>query len=374
MQALLYLLRFCRMRKDTHPTRGPASVRGPFTSPESDSNLTSGSITPLLTTSSMDKHSLHRMAPSQEKEMMTRLLQAATKEEKTNQSSMSGYVGDDSMRGISNENLTHDYSIERKYIRRFVKDLKRERDSLKELWKNEFEQERKQQRSLQDAVRESCSLICNLDPIYRISSYMEVYLSNMPITIGAVGLSWATQGTIWFKFMEEMIDACKPAFFYSQHCTYPEFPGCFDCDTTHPAYIAAITFHYFCHCVALTCCLLFFAKCILAWKVVADELSNPATATPIGVVCITLICVAAGRFGAIGEWTVLITSAFHVLISFWFIYMAVFVFRLQPDPSWFPCTVGIAYAAVKTWLYYTIPGFLIMILCMIYFFSTFFVA
>jgi len=96
--------------------------------------------------------------------------------------------------------------------------------------------------------------------------------------------------------------------------------------------------------------------------------------TPIGVVCITLICVAAGRFGVVGETTVVIVSAFHVFISFWFLYKAIFVFKLQPDPSWFPCTVGIAYAAIKTWLYYPIPGFLLMLLCMIYFFGTFFTA
>lgn len=205
-------------------------------------------------------------------------------------------------------------------------------------------------------------------------SYAEVFLSNMPLTIGAVVLSWVTQGTIWFKFMEENIDACQPAYFYSKQCTYPEFPGCFECDTTNPIYLAVVSFHYFCHLIALTCSLLFVGKCILAWKVVIDELQNPATASPIGVVCITLICVAAGRLGVIGEWTVLIVSVFHVLISFWFIYMAVVVFRLQPDPSWFPCTVGIAYAAIKTWLYYPMSGFLMMMLCMIYLFSTFFIA
>jgi hypothetical protein len=316
------------------------------------------------------------MESFQKQKITNKLLQVANNEDKTSQTSnvVGREEGDGSVSGISNEYLVDDNRTERKYIRRFYNDLKKERDSLKERWKIEFEQERKQQQSSPDSMWASFSLVCNLDPMYKVFSYLEVYLSNMPITIGAVGLSWVTQGTIWFKFMEEMTDACTPVFFYSKQCDYPEFPGCFECDTTHQAYLAAITFHYICHCVAFTCCFLFIAKCILAWKVVADELSNPATATPIGVVCITLICVAAGRFGFIGEWTVLITSAFHVLISFWFIYTAVFVFRLQPDPSWFPCTVGVAYAAIKTWLYYTIPGYLVMILCIIYFFSTFFVA
>lgn len=119
-------------------------------------------------------------------------------------------------------------------------------------------------------------------------------------------------------------------------------------------------FHYFCHIVAATCCLLFLTKCILAWKTVADELSNPATATPVGVVCITLICVAAGR-GTVGEVIVICTSIFHVLLSFWFLYIAIFKFRLWPDPGWFPNTVGIAYASIKTWLYFPVPGLAIMV-------------
>jgi hypothetical protein len=270
------------------------------------------------------------------------------------------------------------YITEQKYLQKYIQELTEERETLKALWKKEFEEEQQRNQSSSTSPIDWCnvsSIVCSSsDAVYRMFSYAEVFLSNMPLTIGALGLCWGTQGTIWFKFMEENIDACQPAYFYSPQCTYPEFPGCFECDTTNSTYQVALTFHYFCHLVALTCCLMFVSKCFLAWKVVADELSNPATATPIGVVCITLICVAAGRLGAIGEWVVLIVSAFHVLISFWLIYMAVIVFRLQPDPSWFPCTVGIAYAAIKTWLYYPMPGFFIMVLCILYFFTTFFVA
>ena len=42
---------------------------------------------------------------------------------------------------------------------------------------------------------------CLLNPILRFLSYVEVFISNMPMTIAAVGLSWVTQGVIWFKFM-----------------------------------------------------------------------------------------------------------------------------------------------------------------------------
>lgn len=52
----------------------------------------------------------------------------------------------------------------------------------------------------------------------------------------------------------------------------------------------------------------------------------------MGVVCITVICVLAGRFGLVGEIGVLSVSIFHVLLSFWFLYIAVVRFRLWPDP------------------------------------------
>lgn len=161
------------------------------------------------------------------------------------------------------------------------------------------------------------------------------------------------------------MDACTTVRFYSAQCSYPEFPGCFECDTTNSIYRGVLIFHYFCHCFALLCCLLFLAKCAIAWRVVTDELNNPTTSTPCGVVCITMICVAAGR-GFIGEVVVTLTSVFHILLSFWFLYIATYKFRQLPDPGWFPNTVGIAYAAVKTWLYFPSLGLCIMALCMVY--------
>jgi hypothetical protein len=228
-------------------------------------------------------------------------------------------------------------------------------------WQEEFDMENQKpsySEVIIGAFRERLISAC-FDPIWKFLSYAEVFISNMPLTIGAVGLSWVTQGVIWFKFMEENNDSCTTVHFYSAQCTYPEFPGCFECDTSSAIYRVAVTFHYFCHIVAFSCCLLFLAKCVLAWRVVADELSNPTTSTPCGVVCITMICVAAGR-GVIGEIVVEITSAFHFFLSLWFLYIAIFKFRLWPDPGWFPNTVGIAYAAIKTWLYFPIPGLILM--------------
>jgi hypothetical protein len=166
---------------------------------------------------------------------------------------------------------------------------------------------------------------------------VEVFIANVPLTIGAMGLSWVTMGTVWFKFMEENNDSCRPVHYYSPQCTFSEFPGCFQCDTSLPIYQLALYFHYLCSTVAATCCILFVLKTILAWPVVADELSNPTTSTPIGVVCIATVCAFAGQ-GKIGELIVLVASGFHCIMAFWFLYMAIFRFGLYPDPGWFPNT------------------------------------
>jgi hypothetical protein len=183
----------------------------------------------------------------------------------------------------------------------------------------------------------------------------ETFFSNLPLTIGAVGLAWVTMGVVWFKFMEENLDSCIPIPYNSLECTFTEFPGCFDCDTSLFVYRAGLSFHYTCHVVAGTMCLFFLLKLLLARQVVIDELSNPATSTPCGVICITIICVAAGR-GKIGEIIVLCTSFFHFLLALWFFRMSLFKYHLKPDPSWGPNTVGIVYAAIKTWLYYPLAG------------------
>jgi tellurite resistance protein TehA-like permease len=67
--------------------------------------------------------------------------------------------------------------------------------------------------------------------------------------------------------------------------------------------------------------LAFICKLILARRVVWDELSSPTTATPAGLICMTLDIVFAGR-GLIGQVVVSISSLVHLCLAIWFIYMA----------------------------------------------------
>ena len=99
-------------------------------------------------------------------------------------------------------------------------------------------------------------------------------------------------------------------------------------------------------------------KTVIAWDVVVDELGNPTTATPLGVFCVAMVVVFAGR-GDVGEvstyacglvlsngsivscdghacvscfegthrclahnqMVVLITATFHFCLAFWFLYI-----------------------------------------------------
>ena len=190
----------------------------------------------------------------------------------------------------------------------------------------------------------------------------EAVVSNMPLTIGAVALAVVTLGVVWFKFAEENIDSCVSVHFHSEQCTFPEFPGCFYCDKSNRWYQIAEKFHFTCSAVGGALAAVFFAKVVLARKVVIDELSSPTTASPAGLICMTIVCVFAGR-GAVGEILVLSAASVHLCLAAWFIYMAL-AYRILPDPSWYPNTVGIGLSAVKTWLYFPMGGNILMVICL----------
>ena len=170
----------------------------------------------------------------------------------------------------------------------------------KEEWAKEEEdlRERDPKRKLLKKVYQKVGQC--LDSVMFFFHSAEVFISNMPLTIAALALSWVSMGCVWFKFMEENIDDCQHVNFYSPHCTFPEFPGCFECNVDNKWYILGLNWHYFCSIVSFTLCSMIMLKVIIAWDVVKDELSNPTTSTPCGVFCIAMVCVFAGR-GPLGE-------------------------------------------------------------------------
>jgi hypothetical protein len=241
--------------------------------------------------------------------------------------------------------------------------LEKERKTLMGQWKDEFKDEQKKQHDkrccnkIQQYMDNKLSQL--VSSVKRNLIGLETFVCNLPLTVGAVAIAWVTMGVDWWKYTEEMLSSCTPVHFRSEYCSFPEFPGCFECvDKEDGRYKAALYHHYFCDIFASVLLLGFATKCLLAWEIVADELKNPTTSTPCGLVLITICIIAAGQ-GPIGEVLVLLVSFVYLLLFGWFFFVA-FKYRLLPDPSWGPNTIGICYPAVKTWLYFGVPGELMM--------------
>ena len=180
---------------------------------------------------------------------------------------------------------------------------------------------------------------------FRFLTSVESFIGNLPLTIGAVALAIVTLGVVWFKFAEEYLDTCERVHFHSSQCTFPEFPGCFYCDRSALGYRIAVGFHYTCTIIAGFLSMLLVAKILLATRVVIDEMSSPTTSSPAGLLCMTSVCVFAGR-GVVGQVIVSTAACVHLALAIWFIYMAL-AYNIMPEPSWFPNTVGIGLSAVK---------------------------
>ena len=257
-------------------------------------------------------------------------------------------------------------SQNRRWEKRKARILKRERSRLIAKWKAEALAEAEALRGKEEAkkwhkrfrrlvARHHKRAVAKITSFLALSSAI---ISNMPLTINAISLAIVTLGVVWFKFAEENLDSCMPVHFHSEQCSFPEFPGCFYCDTSVLMYKVAVYFHYACSTFAGVLAMLFFAKVLLARRVAIDELSSPTTATPAGLICMTMVCVFAGR-GMVGQVLVTLAAAMHLCLAIWFIYMAL-AYRILPDPSWYPNTVGIGLSAVKVWLYYPVYGHFLM--------------
>ncbi|KAL3802939.1 hypothetical protein ACHAW5_008415 [Stephanodiscus triporus] len=202
---------------------------------------------------------------------------------------------------------------------------------------------------------------------------VELLISNMPSLVGSLALAWCSLGVDWFKWYED--DACQPTHYHSDSCVFSEFPGCFVCDTDNDGYQFAVRFHYMCSAISFILSSLLLGKIMIAFPVVRDELANPTTAAPLGLLCMAIEKVFGGNFGSIGMGITFFSTALHTVVACWFIFISV-VYKTLPEPSWFPNTTGIGLAAVKVYLYWTgggyfLSGFSILAFIMFYFVSLF---
>lgn len=246
----------------------------------------------------------------------------------------------------------------RKWTKKRSRMLEKERAKLIEQWKAEAREEAELVRKEEEANRWHRRCFRNIAEqmrgfgvkTFRFLTLVERFIGNLPLTIGAVALAIVTLGVVWFKFAEEYLETCERVHFHSSQCTFPEFPGCFYCDRSAIGYEIAVGFHYACTIMSGLLAMLLVAKILLATRVVIDAMSSPTTSSPAGLLCMTSVCVFAGR-GMVGQVIVSTAACVHLALAIWFIYMAL-AYNIMPEPSWFPNTVGIGLSAVKTWLYY----------------------
>eukprot|EP00804_Cyclotella_cryptica_P014103 CCRYP_005559-RB/>CCRYP_005559-RB protein AED:0.29 eAED:0.29 QI:2035/1/1/1/0.8/0.66/6/1098/576 len=202
---------------------------------------------------------------------------------------------------------------------------------------------------------------------------LELYISNMPSLVGSLALAWSSLGVDWFKWYEETFDACHPTDYHNPLCVYPEFPGCFTCDTSRFGYQFSLHFHYFCSFVAIVLASLLIGKIIIAFPVVRDELANPTTAAPLGLLCMALEKTFGGNFGVVGMSFTFGASALQTVVAIWFIFISI-VYKTLPEPSWFPNTTGLGLAAAKIFLYWSFGGYFLAGLSIVLFLMFYFVA
>jgi hypothetical protein len=146
----------------------------------------------------------------------------------------------------------------------------------------------------------------------------------------------------------------------------------------------------------------FFAKAISCWRVFIDEMSSPTTASPAGLIFMTMALSFVGMGDGVGMVLVFLASFLHLVLVVWFIYMSLAYQSTRLCPiqgmeifcslftangclincscnhssylpnimtfSWFANTIGIGLCAVKIWFYYPLAGhFLIAITLMLTF-------
>lgn len=201
----------------------------------------------------------------------------------------------------------------------------------------------------------------------------ELLISNMPSLVGSLALAWVSLGVDWFKWYEETFDACHPTHYHNKACVFPEFPGCFVCDAEREGYQLVLRFHYICSTVAFVFSSFLVGKTLIAFPVVRDELANPTTAAPLGLLMMALEKVFAGNFGIIGKTVTYVASGLHAAVAMWFIFISI-MYRTLPEPSWFSNTTGIGLAAAKMYLYWTPAGYTLCILSTTSFVLFYFVA
>lgn len=164
---------------------------------------------------------------------------------------------------------------------------------------------------LDDAIGVVWKKMCSLRVL------LELLISNCPSLIGSLALAWTSLGVDWFKWYEESANDCVPIDYHDEACVYPEFAGCFACDTTRTGYWIMLNLHHLCNAISFVLASCLIGKILVAFPVVRDELANPTTAAPLGLLCMAFDKVFAGNFGYVGEAITFMSATLQTIVLAW---------------------------------------------------------
>ena len=93
--------------------------------------------------------------------------------------------------------------------------------------------------------------------------------------------------------------------------------GCFACDTTRTGYWIVLNLHHLCNAISFVLASCLIGKILVAFPVVRDELANPTTAAPLGLLCMAFDKVFAGNFGYVGEAITFMSATLQTIVLAW---------------------------------------------------------
>lgn len=190
----------------------------------------------LLTTFPFQQEVLDRAKRKQIKRAKKKKRKAQRKNRKERQN----YSSDSSSSVSSTSGSSREYRRWAAKNRRIAADREMNLDEWKEqVWEQaraEYERKLAKDRSKREKIaRNRCHrrlgrflsklLSVFSTDLFMLFAWAESFFGNLPLTIGAIGLSIGNLGVDWFKFTEESLSSCQPVHFHSAQCTFPEVRG-----------------------------------------------------------------------------------------------------------------------------------------------------
>ena len=171
----------------------------------------------------------------------------------------------------------------------------------------------------------------SLNPLQQLILWLRLLVCNLPPSFAALPFSFVLLGIVWRQWAQETRASCREVAFHSSQCAFADFPGCYFCDSYDPWYVATNRLQLVCSYIAGVSVLLFFIKVAWCPRVFMDEMSSPTTASPNGLIFMTIALSFVGKGETWGGMVVAMASILHLVLLVWFIYMSM-AYGTMADP------------------------------------------